>query len=47
VVAPAAASFDRAWYGGGPVGADDWEIARARCDAVRRVARRAVGAARQ
>lgn len=47
VVAPAAAAFDRAWYGGGPVGADNWEIARARCDAVRRVARRAAGAVRQ
>ena len=47
VVAPAAAAFDRAWYGGGPVGADDWEVARARCDAVRRVARGAAGAPRQ
>ena len=41
VVAPAAASFDRAWYGRAPVGAADWDIARARCEAVRRVARRA------
>ena len=41
VVAPAAASFDRAWYGRAPVGASDWDIARARCEAVRRVARRA------
>ena len=41
VVTPAAASFDRAWYGGAPVGAADWDIACARCDAVRRVARRA------
>jgi Domain of unknown function (DUF4129) len=46
VVAPAAASFDRAWYGGAPVGAADWDIARARCEAVRRVARRA-GAPKQ
>jgi len=44
VVAPAAASFDKAWYGGEAVGADDWEVARARCEAVRRVARRAAGA---
>jgi hypothetical protein len=44
VVAPAAASFDKAWYGGETVGAADWEVARARCDAVRRVARRAAGA---
>jgi hypothetical protein len=41
VVAPAAASFDKAWYGGAPVGAADWDIARARCEAVRRVARHA------
>ena len=46
-VAPAAAAFDKAWYGDGPVGAADWEVARARCEAVRRVARRCVeGAAR-
>jgi hypothetical protein len=44
VVAPAAASFDRAWYGGAPVGSLDWDIARGRCEAVRRVARRAAGA---
>jgi len=44
VVAPAAASFDKAWYGGEAVRADDWEVARARCEAVRRVARRAAGA---
>jgi len=44
VVAPAAAAFDKAWYGGETVGAADWEIARARCDAVRRVARHAAGA---
>jgi hypothetical protein len=44
VVAPAAASFDRAWYGGIPVGAGDWDVARGRCEAVRRVARRAAGA---
>ena len=41
VVAPAAASFDKAWYGGGSVDAADWEVARSRCDAVRRVARHA------
>jgi Domain of unknown function (DUF4129) len=41
VVAPAAASFDKAWYGGGSVDAAEWEVARARCEAVRRVARRA------
>jgi hypothetical protein len=40
VVAPAAASFDKAWYGGGSVNAGDWELARTRCEAVRRVARR-------
>ena len=42
-VAPAAASFDKAWYGGAAVGAPDWEIARVRCEAVRRVARHAAG----
>ena len=40
-VAPAAASFDEAWYGGGAVDAADWDLARSRCEAVRRVARRA------
>ena len=44
VVAPAAAAFDKAWYGGVAVGAADWEVARARCDAVRRVARHTAGA---
>jgi hypothetical protein len=44
VLAPAAAAFDSAWYGAEPVGAAQWEIARARCDAVRKVARRASGA---
>jgi hypothetical protein len=39
VVAPAAASFDKAWYGGGSVDAADWDLARSRCEAVRRVAR--------
>jgi hypothetical protein len=43
VLAPAAAAFDSAWYGGEPVGAAQWEIARARCEAVRQVARRASG----
>ena len=42
-VAPAADSFDRAWYGALPVSPADWEVARARCDAVRRVAHRAAG----
>jgi hypothetical protein len=41
VVAPAASSFDKAWYGGGTVDAADWDVARSRCEAVRRVARRA------
>jgi hypothetical protein len=47
VVAPAAAAFDKAWYGGEAVGAADWEVARARCDAVRRVARHTAGARSQ
>ena len=42
-VAPAAASFDKAWYGRAPVDAAAWEIARGRCEAVRRVARRPAG----
>jgi hypothetical protein len=41
VVAPAAASFDKAWYGGGSVDPADWDLARSRCEAVRRVARHA------
>lgn len=41
VVAPAAASFDKAWYGGGAVDVADWDLASARCEAVRRVARHA------
>jgi hypothetical protein len=41
VVAPASASFDEAWYGGGTVDAADWDVARTRCEAVRRVARHA------
>jgi hypothetical protein len=45
VLAPAAAAFDSAWYGGEPVGAAQWDIARARCEAVRQVARHASGAA--
>jgi Domain of unknown function (DUF4129) len=44
VVAPAAASFDRAWYGRAPVSAADWDVARGRCEAVRRVARHTAGA---
>ncbi|MFZ2034593.1 MAG: hypothetical protein WAW53_12625 [Candidatus Dormiibacterota bacterium] len=47
VVAPAAAAFDKAWYSGEAVGAADWEVARARCDAVRRVARHTAGARSQ
>jgi hypothetical protein len=43
VLAPAAAAFDSAWYGAEPVGAAQWEIARARCEAVRQVARHASG----
>jgi hypothetical protein len=47
VVAPAAAAFDKAWYGAAAVGAADWEVARAHCDAVRRVARHTAGAQRR
>jgi uncharacterized protein DUF4129 len=43
VLAPAAAAFDSAWYGGEPVGTAQWETARARCEAVRQVARHASG----
>jgi len=39
VLAPAAASFDHAWYSGEAIGADEWERARERCAAVRDVAR--------
>jgi hypothetical protein len=39
VLAPAAASFDHAWYSGEAIGADEWERARKRCAAVRDVAR--------
>lgn len=38
-LAPAAASFDRAWYSGAPVTASDWDEARSRCEAVRALAR--------
>ena len=38
-LAPAAALFDRAWYSGAAVTAADWEQARARCSAVRELAR--------
>ena len=44
VLAPAAAAFDSAWYGGAAVGVVQWEAARARCEAVRQVARHASGA---
>jgi hypothetical protein len=39
-LAPAAASFDQAWYSGRTVTAQDWEVARERCSAVRRLASR-------
>lgn len=38
-LAPAAALFDRAWYSGDLVTAPDWEHAKARCQAVRDLAR--------
>lgn len=38
-LAPAAAVFDRAWYSGERVGEADWTLARARCEAVRSLAR--------
>ena len=44
VLAPAAAAFDEAWYSGEAVGPAEWDLARARCEAVRRVARRGAGA---
>lgn len=44
-LAPATASFDRAWYSGDPVTAADWEQARARCESVRDLARARVPAA--
>ena len=47
VVAPAAAAFDRAWYGDIPVTAAEWDIARTRCEAVREVARRSSSARAQ
>jgi len=37
-LAPAADSFDRAWYSGRPVSEHDWEIGRDRCQAVRLLA---------
>ena len=40
-VLAAAAEFDFAWYSGRPSDAMSWERARARCDAVRALARRA------
>ena len=39
-LAPAADSFDRAWYSGRPVSQQDWVVARERCEAVRRLASR-------
>ncbi len=44
-LAPAAASFDLAWYSGRPVSAQDWEVACERCSAVRRLAARRGAAA--
>ncbi len=38
VLAPAAASFDEAWYSAEAVGPAEWDVARTRCEAVRRVA---------
>ena len=38
-LAPAADSFDRAWYSGRPVSEHDWEVGRDRCQAVRALAR--------
>ncbi|MBV8528799.1 MAG: DUF4129 domain-containing protein, partial [Candidatus Dormibacteraeota bacterium] len=38
-LAPAAALFDRAWYSGDAVTAADWDQARARCKAIRDLAR--------
>lgn len=40
LLAPAAASFDQAWYSGRPVTQQDWEVARERCRAVRALASR-------
>jgi hypothetical protein len=40
LLAPAAASFDQAWYSGRPVTQQDWEVARERCNAVRSLASR-------
>jgi uncharacterized protein DUF4129 len=39
-LAPAADCFERAWYSGRPVSAQDWEVARERCLAVRALAGR-------
>jgi hypothetical protein len=39
-LAPAADSFDRAWYSGRPVSRHDWEVGRDRCLAVRELAGR-------
>lgn len=41
-LAPAAASFDEAWYSQRPVTAQAWELARGRCEAVRTLASRGV-----
>lgn len=44
-VAPAAAGFEVAWYGGRPVSSADWTLARRRCEAVRSLAGRPGAAA--
>jgi hypothetical protein len=41
-LAPAADAFDRAWYSGAAITAQDWEVARGRCQAVRSLAGRRV-----
>jgi hypothetical protein len=40
LLAPAATLFDRAWYSGQPVTEADWDVARARCAAIRTLAGR-------
>jgi hypothetical protein len=40
LLAPAATLFDRAWYSGHPVTEEDWDVARARCAAIRTLAGR-------
>jgi hypothetical protein len=40
LLAPAAAGFDRAWYSGDVVESGDWDVMKARCEALRRLATR-------